>query len=198
MDWSIWQTDTMPGSISQQGVKYWWGQLEWYMVMCFSWYCCFCIQEEKRIEAKWHICISKLGHHWFKHWLVPHSPPSHFLKQCWFIVNHNHATNFNDILWKLQNFNLRKCIWNCHLQNRTLNSQKTPPEVTFSDELCSGYFEYSGEDLACYIWLHSMNRFHYTDGLVQGRCKSSALAMEWCLSCIKPTIPYVVLAMMNW
>ena len=30
-----------------------------------------------------HICVSKLYHHWFRWWLMP----SHYLNQCWDIVN---------------------------------------------------------------------------------------------------------------
>ena len=34
-----------------------------------------------------YICISELGHQWFRYWLVACSAPSHYLNQCWFIVN---------------------------------------------------------------------------------------------------------------
>ena len=33
-------------------------------------------------EAKWHICVSKLGHHWCSKWLVTCLVPSHYLNQC--------------------------------------------------------------------------------------------------------------------
>ena len=33
------------------------------------------------------ICVSKLGHHWFKWWLVTWPVPSHYLNHCWNIVN---------------------------------------------------------------------------------------------------------------
>ena len=44
-----------------------------------------------------HICVSELGQHWFRWWLVAWSAPSHFLNQCWNIVN-----------WALKN----KLHWN--------------------------------------------------------------------------------------
>ena len=34
-----------------------------------------------------HICISKVGHNWFRQWLVACSVPSHYLNQCWNIIN---------------------------------------------------------------------------------------------------------------
>ena len=34
-----------------------------------------------------HICVTNLGHHWFRWWLVAWSAPSHCLNQCCVIVN---------------------------------------------------------------------------------------------------------------
>ena len=34
-----------------------------------------------------HICVTNLGHQWFRWWLVACSAPSHYLKQCSIIVN---------------------------------------------------------------------------------------------------------------
>ena len=34
-----------------------------------------------------HLHISKLGHHWFRSWLVTWPAQSHYLNQCWIIVN---------------------------------------------------------------------------------------------------------------
>ena len=34
-----------------------------------------------------HICVGEVGHHWFRQWLVACSAPSHYLNQCWLIVN---------------------------------------------------------------------------------------------------------------
>ena len=45
------------------------------------------------------ICLSESGQHWFRLWLVAYWMPSHFLNQCWVIVNWtlgNHLQlNFN-------------------------------------------------------------------------------------------------------
>ena len=41
-----------------------------------------------------HICISKLSHHCFKQWHVPCMVPSHYLNQCWIIVNWTIANKF--------------------------------------------------------------------------------------------------------
>ena len=46
-----------------------------------------------------HICFSESGQHWFRWWLVVYSVPSHYLNQCWVIVN---CTIGNKIQW---NFN---------------------------------------------------------------------------------------------
>ena len=34
-----------------------------------------------------HICVSKLGHHWFRTGLVAWWAPNHFRNQCWIIIN---------------------------------------------------------------------------------------------------------------
>ena len=34
-----------------------------------------------------HICVSESGQHWLRWWVVAYSAPSHYLNQCWVIVN---------------------------------------------------------------------------------------------------------------
>ena len=34
-----------------------------------------------------YICVSESGQHWFRRWLLAYSAPSHYLNQCWVIVN---------------------------------------------------------------------------------------------------------------
>ena len=46
-----------------------------------------------------HMCVSELGQHWFRQWFVAYSAPSHYLNQCWVIVN---WTVRNKLQW---NFN---------------------------------------------------------------------------------------------
>ena len=62
-------------------------------------------------------CISKIGHHWFRQWLVTCLAPKYYLNECWHIVN------WTQILLKFEskynNFLSRKCIWTCCLQNVT-------------------------------------------------------------------------------
>ena len=45
-----------------------------------------------------HICVSKEGHHWYKLWPVAWSTPSHYLNQCWHIINWIFWTKFQ---WNL-------------------------------------------------------------------------------------------------
>ena len=55
-----------------------------------------------------HICVSELGQHWSRHWLVACSVHSHFLDQCCRIVN---WTPRNKLQWnsiKVQNFYFKK------------------------------------------------------------------------------------------
>ena len=46
-----------------------------------------------------HICISELDQYWFRYWLVAYLAPSHYLNQCWVIVNwtlrNKHQWNLN-------------------------------------------------------------------------------------------------------
>ena len=41
-----------------------------------------------------HICVSEMGPHWFRKWLVVSSAPSHYLNQCWFIVDWTPGNKF--------------------------------------------------------------------------------------------------------
>ena len=50
-----------------------------------------------------HICISESGQHWFIWWLVAYSTTSHYLNQCWVIIN-----------WILRN----KLHWNVNQNSR--------------------------------------------------------------------------------
>ena len=45
-----------------------------------------------------HICVSELGQHCFRQWLVACSAPSHHLNQCWLIIN---WTPRNKVQWNL-------------------------------------------------------------------------------------------------
>ena len=51
-----------------------------------------------------HICVGELGQHWFRLWLAACSAPSHYLKQCWLIVN-----------WTIGNTLQRHSNWNVKL-----------------------------------------------------------------------------------
>ena len=44
-----------------------------------------------------HICVSEWGQHWFREWLAIYSAPSHYLNQCWVMVN---WTLSNKLQWK--------------------------------------------------------------------------------------------------
>ena len=57
-----------------------------------------------------HICVSEMGRHWFRYWLVAYSAPSHYLKQCWVIS----SVKF---LSKYKTFHSWKCIWKYRLRN---------------------------------------------------------------------------------
>ena len=53
-----------------------------------------------------YVCISKLtDHHWFRQWFVTWPVPSHYLNQCWNIVNY---TRKNKLQW---NFNRNQYIF---------------------------------------------------------------------------------------
>ena len=71
-------------------------------------------------DLRWepHICISELSMHRFRWWIPACSGPSHYLNQCWLIVN---WTLMNKRQWNLnqnkQFFHSWTCIWKCHLWN---------------------------------------------------------------------------------
>ena len=65
-----------------------------------------------------HICISKLGHHWFRSWLITCLSLYSYLSLYWLIVN---WIFWNRFQWNLNenqtNFRSIKWIWKCCLQN---------------------------------------------------------------------------------
>ena len=52
-----------------------------------------------------HICVSESNQHWFRQWLVAYSAPSHYLNQCWIVVNWSPR---NKLQW---NFNLNSKLF---------------------------------------------------------------------------------------
>ena len=65
-----------------------------------------------------HICVTNLGHHWFRWWLVTWSVPSHYLNQCCIIVNWTlRNKNSVKLYSKFKYFHSGKCIWKCYLEN---------------------------------------------------------------------------------
>ena len=59
-----------------------------------------------------HICVSESGQHWFRQWLVTYSAPSHYLNQCWVIVN---WTLMNKLQWNF-NQNTKLSFTKMHLK----------------------------------------------------------------------------------
>ena len=54
-----------------------------------------------------YICISKRRHHWSRYWLVAWSAPSHYLNQCWYIVNSNLGNTLQHVQWNFnRNYNI--------------------------------------------------------------------------------------------
>ena len=46
-----------------------------------------CVSLKTHLPLVPHICTSGSGQHWFRKWLVAWSAPSHYLNQCWNVVN---------------------------------------------------------------------------------------------------------------
>ena len=51
-----------------------------------------------------YVCLTKLGHHWFRHWLTDTSEPSHYLNKLWHIVYWILWTNFSETWIKIYFF----------------------------------------------------------------------------------------------
>ena len=67
-----------------------------------------------------HVYVSKLRHHWFRYWLVTWPAPSHYLNQCWNIVDSKLRKNFSEILSNIYTFPFTKM----HLQMSSANWRK--------------------------------------------------------------------------
>ena len=74
-----------------------------------------------------HICESESGQHWFRLWLVAYLVPSHYLNQCWVIVN---WTLRNKLQW---NFNRNSYIF---LQENAFESVICKMVVMLSQPQC--------------------------------------------------------------
>ena len=75
-------------------------------------YICIINSEWSHLPLVTHICLSELGHHWFRWWLVTCSVPSHYLNQCWFLVNWGPlGTNIREVWRRYKTFLSWKCIW---------------------------------------------------------------------------------------
>ena len=65
----------------------------------------------KPIEAEWRI-YGSLNWQPLVQWLVAWLAPSHYLNQCWDIVNWTQGTNFTDIFIKIHMFSSKKMHFN--------------------------------------------------------------------------------------
>ena len=63
-----------------------------------------------------YICVGEFGQHWFGQWFLACSVPSHFLNQCWLIIN-----------WTLGN----KLQWNCNWNSNTFIEDR------FENDVCN-------------------------------------------------------------
>ena len=63
-----------------------------------------------------HICISKLGQHWFRHWPVVFTVLTHYLEQCMLLLICLLGSIFGEIKIKIWQFPSQKFISKFHLQ----------------------------------------------------------------------------------
>ena len=104
------------------------------------------------------LCDSTLGLHWFWSWLVAYSVPSHYLNQCWPIVN-----------WTLGN----KFQWNLHQYTKQYYSYK---KMDLKMSSATGWSFYLGT-LVCVKWLSLKDLLKY---LMSKTWSSVYLQMEQC------------------
>ena len=89
-----------------------------------------------------HIYVNKLGQHYFRKWLVTCLVPSHYLNQCWLIVNWTFRNNFQ---WNLNgNFLSRKCNWECSLPvtspwHQQQSTNLVPPQYSSFNTRANGF-----------------------------------------------------------
>ena len=80
--------------ISQHWFRWWLGAIRWQAITCANIdpeQCHHIVSlghnELTHLLLVSHICVGGYGQHWFRQWLVAYSVPSHYLNQCWVIVN---------------------------------------------------------------------------------------------------------------
>ena len=140
-----------------------------------QWMASYCAQQKYKSRALTHlplvphICVSELGQHWFRQWLVAYSAPSHYRNQCWFIVN---WTLRNKLQWNSnQNTSLNFSLMKMHLK---VSSVKWRPFCPGGDELmvwCHAQWSIKSfciVELACDVVL-GHNKCMFTDGFANWR-----------------------------
>ena len=63
-----------------------------------------------------HVSVGESNQHWFKWWLVAYSSPTHYLEQCWVLVNWTIRNELPGVLIKMQyasftKMHLKNIVW---------------------------------------------------------------------------------------
>ena len=104
-----------------------------------------------------HIGVSDSSQHWFRWWLVAYSAPSHYLNQCWVIVN-----------WTLRN----KLQWNFSQKSKFIIQESAFENVgrevvailSWGRWVINVCIAFSGDSLQFYYWTHSFRLFSWFSG----------------------------------
>ena len=109
------------------------------MLIEFIYYLCGCLHCVQIVDvclvnsprpSDGYLCVSEQDLPWFRWWPVAYVVPSHYLNQCWLIVNWQHISmKFES---KGNHFHTRKCIWRC-LQS---GSHLSWPQCVKHDRRC--------------------------------------------------------------
>ena len=99
----------------------------------------------KHLPQVLHISVSGSGQHWFRKWLFTYSVPSHYLNQCWLVVN-----------WTLRN----KLRWNLNQNTKLFVPQNESENIV---EMAS--------ILSTWRWLNWSNHAWYNLPIIRSRVK---------------------------
>ena len=135
--------NTSPFSSTTSAVKMIWWALNNYIA-------CICIIRLwlSHLPLVSHMRVRESGQYWFRQWLVAYSAPSHYLNQCWFIVN---WTRRNKLQWKF-NQNTKLSFTKKHMK---ISSAKWLPFCPRGDELIHllNTMTIDGTDMYMYMYI---------------------------------------------
>ena len=127
-----------------------------------------------------HTCVSKPNHHWFRYWLVAWLAASHYLNQCWNVVNSNPMNKHHSNLKRNSYISIQESVFeNAVCEMVTVLSR--PQCANYIDKIIlSGFFTYQFDECQSSNAVKSMDNS-------QPICSCNQAAL-WKVQSVRPSV----------